>query len=94
MTFFSSIDRIPYGVRCFRIIERLASAYVLIASPEFGENFQRVWPFEMAKIGYFCLEKRTIFRGADLETSKALDLSRNRPFGLYLFKRIDPPHGR
>ena len=57
--FIGSIDRIPYSSDLFDAINRCAKKYVFISTGEFVENFPRDWHFEMARIGFICIEKVT-----------------------------------
>jgi SAM-dependent methyltransferase len=59
LMFVGSIDRIPYSSRLFETINKCAKKYVFIATGEFVENFPRDWHFEMARIGFICIEKVT-----------------------------------
>jgi len=59
LMFVGSIDRIPYSSRLFEMINKCAKKYVFIATGEFVENFPRDWHFEMARIGFICIEKVT-----------------------------------
>jgi len=43
----------------FETINKCAKKYVFIATGEFVENFPRDWHFEMARIGFICVEKIT-----------------------------------
>lgn len=59
LIFIGSIDRIPYSSRLFDTINNCAKKYVFISTGEFVENFPRDWHFEMARIGFICIEKVT-----------------------------------
>ena len=90
LMFVGSIDRIPYSSRLFEMINKCAKKYVFIATGEFVENFPRDWHFEMARIGFICVEKVTHIEengkferfngGADVDLEK---LGSN-----YMFARI------
>ena len=62
LMFVGSIDRIPYSSRLFETINKCAKKYVFISTGEFVENFPRDWHFEMARIGFICIEKITTYR--------------------------------
>jgi SAM-dependent methyltransferase len=59
LIFIGSIDRIPYSSRLFDMIDKCAKKYVFISTSEFVENFPRDWHYEMARIGFICVEKVT-----------------------------------
>lgn len=89
VTFFNSIDRIPYSARLFDAIAACARKYVLIATPEFGENFKRDWHFEMARIGFMCIEKRVLDAAlAPIGMSSPADFA-DASLSFYLFRRIE-----
>jgi len=90
LIFIGSIDRIPYSSRLFDTINKCAKKYVFISTCEFVESFPRDWHFEMARIGFICVEKVTHIEengkferfngGADVDLEK---LGSN-----YMFARI------
>ena len=89
VTFFSSIDRIPYSARLFDAIAACARKYVMIVTPEFGENFKRDWHFEMARIGFMCIAKRVLDAAlAPVGVSSSADFA-SESLSFFLFRRIE-----
>ena len=88
--FIGSIDRIPYSSRLFDMINKWAKKYVYIATGEFGENFPRDWHFEMARIGFFCVEKiTTVDQNGKYERFNGdFDVALEKIGSSYLFARI------
>jgi SAM-dependent methyltransferase len=90
LMFIGSIDRIPYSSRLFDMINKCAKKYVYIATGEFGENFPRDWHFEMARIGFFCVEKiTTVDQNGKYERFNGdFDVALEKIGSSYLFARI------
>ena len=90
LMFFGSIDRIPYSSRLFDTINKCAKKYVFIATGEFVENFPRDWHFEMARIGFICIEKVTTIEENDKikRITDISDVDLEKIASIFMFARI------
>ena len=90
LMFVGSIDRVPYSSRLFDTINKCAKKYVFIATCEFVEVFPRDWHFEMARIGFICVDKvTTIEKNGKIERfNGGADVDLEKIASNFMFARI------